>query len=712
MLRIVCALLACNCVLAIADDLPRVFPAGTLPADSRLGELQNLNGYFPFTTVADKSAWEQRQSDIKRRILVSQGLWPMPKKTDLNAAIHGRIEQDDYTIDAVYFESVPGHFVTGSLYRPKGKTGPFPIVLCPHGHWTDSRFYDAGEANARKYIAEGAERFMNSGRNHIQARCVQLARMGCVAFFYDMTGYSDSIQLGHRPSQSDQLDTPTNWGFFGAQAELRLQNMMGLQTWNSIRCIDFLTELPDVDATRIGVTGASGGGTQSMILGAIDERITAAMPCVMVSTAMQGGCTCENAPLLRIGQGNVDIAAAIAPRPLGLTAADDWTVELQTKGYPELKQLYKMLGHSDRLTAVFHTQFPHNYNHVNRTVMYGFFNRHFRLGLEEPVLERDFELMSKQQLTVWNDKHPAPISVGDDHEKRLVSLLTEQSAEATRAIVPQSEDGLPGYRNVVASAWETILGRRLDQVGEVTFTETSSTTIDGFRCTVGRLQYAAAAEQIPAMTITADDVVQKGVTVWLTDGGKAGLLQNGRIIPAVAKVLQDGYTVVAADLIGQGEFLIDNTPLESQRMWYQRNGEETWKRFSGYTYGFNHSLFVQRTHDVLTLVNYATDIAGDTHVQLVGKGKTVGPIVLAARSQAGDVVKSTMVDLGGFRFEDLVRKDDVMFVSGAVKYLDVDGLLSLCSPYRVLVAGVRESQVARKVYLAAHASGELIFVAE
>jgi len=88
---------------------------------------------------------------------------------------------------------------------------------------------------------------------------------------------------------------------------------------------------------------------------AIDSRPAAAVPCVMVSTAMQGGCNCENAPYLRIGAGNIDLAALTAPRPLGLTAADDWTVELRTKGYPALANLYSMLGHPERLRAVLHT---------------------------------------------------------------------------------------------------------------------------------------------------------------------------------------------------------------------------------------------------------------------------------------------------------------------------------------------------------------------
>ena len=129
------------------------------------------------------------------------------------------------------------------------------------------------------------------------------------------------------------------------------------------------------------MTGASGGGTQTFILAAIDPRPAAAFPAVMVSTAMQGGCTCENASYLRIGTGNVEIAALIAPRPLGMTAADDWTKEIATKGLPELKAHYRMLGVEDRVMAKPLLQFPHNYNYASRAVMYQFFNKHLKLGL-------------------------------------------------------------------------------------------------------------------------------------------------------------------------------------------------------------------------------------------------------------------------------------------------------------------------------------------
>ena len=404
MRTIITVLVSVFATIASAES-PRVYPEGELPNDARLGDLRNLNSYFPFRQV-DPADWPQRQKKIKRRILISQGLWPMPTRPALNAVIHGRVERDDYVVDRVFFESIPGHFVTGSLYRPKESKGPFPAILSPHGHWSNGRFYDAGEEQIEKDLVSGAEKFEIGGRYPIQARAVQLARMGCIVFVYDMTGNADSIQIRHRPDEWSHLDRKENWGFFSVQAELRLQNMMGLQTWNSIRAIDFLLGLEGVDPDRIGVTGASGGGTQSMIISAVDERIAASMPCVMVSTSMQGGCTCENAPYLRIDQGNIDIAAATAPRPLGLTAADDWTIELESKGYPDLRNLYVRLGHQDRLTAAFHIRFKHNYNLVNRTVMYGFFNRHFGLGFDEPIEERDFVPLTRDEATVWTGDHP------------------------------------------------------------------------------------------------------------------------------------------------------------------------------------------------------------------------------------------------------------------------------------------------------------------
>ena len=134
-----------------------------------------------------------------------------------------------------------------------------------------------------------------------------------MVFHYDMIGYADSTQISFEVAhgfakQRPEMNTDENWGLFSPQAESNLQSVMGLQTVNSIRALDFITSLGYVDQKRIGVTGASGGGTQTFILCAIDPRPAVSVPAVMVSTAMQGGCTCENASLLRVGTGNVEIA--------------------------------------------------------------------------------------------------------------------------------------------------------------------------------------------------------------------------------------------------------------------------------------------------------------------------------------------------------------------------------------------------------------------
>ena len=316
-----------------------MLPADKLPADQRLEKLKDLNGYFPFTPPKSREEWDRRAEQVRRQMLVAQGLWPMPAKTPLNAVVHGCRDQGDYTVEKVYFESFPGFFVTGNLYRPKGKSGKLPGVLCPHGHWANGRFYDAGVDGVRKQIVQGAERFENGGRSPLQARCVQLARMGCVVFHYDMIGYADSVQISQDlahgfAKQRPEMNTSENWGLFSPQAESHLQSVMGLQTYNSIRALDFLLDLPDVDPKRIAVTGASGGGTQTFMLSALDPRVAVSVPAVMVSTAMQGGCTCENASLFRVGTGNVEFAALFAPKPLGLLSADDWTKEMPTKGFP------------------------------------------------------------------------------------------------------------------------------------------------------------------------------------------------------------------------------------------------------------------------------------------------------------------------------------------------------------------------------------------
>ncbi len=513
-------------VSATFAEAPRVLPPGCLPGDKRLGPLNDHNGYFPFVPCKNEEDWDVRAERIHRQLLVATGLWPMPAPTPLHAVVHGRVDRDGYTVEKVLLESFPGHFVTGNLYRPKGRSGRLPAVLSPHGHWAKGRFYDAGEKELRKSITQAAERFDPSGRYPLQARCVQLARMGCVVFHYDMVGYADSQQLAHGAGVRPAMNTHKEWGYFSPQAEARLQTIMGLQTYNSIRALDWLAGRDDVDPQRIGVTGASGGGTQTFILAAIDPRPAAAFPAVMVSTAMQGGCTCENASYLRMGTGNVEIAALIAPRPLGMTAADDWTKEIATRGLPELKTHYRMLGVEERVMAKPLLQFPHNFNYASRAVMYQFFNKHLKLGLPEPIVETDFKPLSVAEMSVWDAAHPKPPS-GDKYERSLLRRITVQSDRQLSALVPSDRDSLRRYRAVVGGAVDILIGRGVPGPGAIVVKQRQDMDRETFCLSTMLLRYGAEDEELPAMVLEPKSWNKQAV-IWISKEGKQVAAGRGR----------------------------------------------------------------------------------------------------------------------------------------------------------------------------------------
>ena len=123
----------CLSALAVLTMLSQAFPGepGGPPRDKRLAPVKTLNDYFPFTPPSTKEAWEKRRQEVREQVLVANGLWPMPEKIPLKPTIHGKIEREGYTIEKVFFASYPGHYVCGNLYRPKGKAGKLPAVLCP-----------------------------------------------------------------------------------------------------------------------------------------------------------------------------------------------------------------------------------------------------------------------------------------------------------------------------------------------------------------------------------------------------------------------------------------------------------------------------------------------------------------------------------------------------------------------------------------------------
>ena len=393
--------------VAALSTVPAIIVCSVSAEGASQEAARNLDTHHLFTAPSSMSDWKKRAGELRRRLLVSQGLWPMPEKTPLNPRVTGRFEGPDFIVENVALETRPGFFLCGNLYRPKDKKGPFPGIANPHGHWAAGRMHR--EADVPK--ADPNASTPAPGKADLVALPANLAKQGHVVFAYDMVGYNDTNQVDHKFAGSLNA-----WAWN--------VSLSGLQTWNSIRVVDFLQSLPYVDKKRIGVTGASGGGTQTFLLAALDDRVKASVPVNMVSAHMQGGCLCENGPGLRVGTDNPEIAALFAPKPqLLISCTGDWTKNNPKEEYPRVKEVYSLFGAADKL-ANRHFNYGHNYNVESREAMYAFFGEHL-LGDSNPDHFREAKVdLDPKTLKVWTDKDPRP-SNALNAEALLNTLISE-----------------------------------------------------------------------------------------------------------------------------------------------------------------------------------------------------------------------------------------------------------------------------------------------
>jgi len=304
------------------------------------------------SAVTTRTQWEKRAGEIRALLLEGLGLRNLRESRPVPAVRKGAVhEMNGYRVTNMAIESGPGSWITGNLYEPGGKKGAFAAILCPHGHWSDWADYG---------------RF----RTDMQMRCAVLCRMGAVVFAYDMVGYGDN-----RQATSHEVPDAAR-----------------IQTYNSIRIIDYMVSRKDVDPRRIGVTGASGGGTQSFLLTAVDERVAVSVPVVQVSAHFFGGCVCESGlPIHRKGAfqtNNVEIAALAAPRPMLLVSdGADWTRNTPQVEYPFLKKIYSLYGREERVENAHFPDGKHDYGFEKRQPVYRFMARHLSLSDDPAAMD-------------------------------------------------------------------------------------------------------------------------------------------------------------------------------------------------------------------------------------------------------------------------------------------------------------------------------------
>jgi dienelactone hydrolase len=652
------------------------------PLERRLAAPKHYNRkYHPWTPPTAKDAWEARKPILKEQLLVSQGLWPMPEKTPLGAVIHGKIERDGYTVEKVFFVSHPGHYVTGNLYRPTGKTGKLPAVLYTHGHWQDARL---STANAWKSDQKtGAEATEESSKYFHQAGCATLARLGCVVFHYDMVGNSDSKQIVHRQ------------GFTDVDAQLRLQTFMNLQTWNSVRSVDFLLSLPEVDPARIGITGASGGGTQSFVLAAVDERVAASFPAVMVSTNMQGGCICENCAYLRVGTTNIELSALIAPRPLGMTGANDWTKEIETKGLPELKTIYKMYGAENKVMAKY-LSFPHNYNQVSREVMYNFFNKHLGFGQTGTIAEKAFTPVPPSELSVYDQKHPLPKDAANaEGLKRYLTMAQEKQLES---LLPKDAASLAKFQKIEHAALRAMMTDKLSAASDVeVVVKGDPVEKNGIVTRELIMSRKGQGERVKTLVVHGKEFDRRAV-IWVHPDGTRSIWDGEKLTPAANAIVNTGAGILVVEPFRTGEAGKNQRPTTNMKI-----GSLA---YAGYFYGYNRAMVAERVHDILTAVAFVTGNNPEgKSIHLVGFEKA-GPWVVLARGLCGDAVERTAADLNQFRFEQIMDFDDEMMLPGALKYGGLVTLAGVIAPNELYLHNAKGTGSAAFLHGAYEAAGQ------
>jgi hypothetical protein len=326
----------------------------------------------------------------------------MPKRRPFAVRRYGRVERDTWAVEKIALETLPGFFVGGNVYWPKGRTGKRPAVLIPHGHWKHGRAEDIPTYS-------------------VPALAANLAAQGYVAFAWDMVGYSDTRQVPHSfgDSREEQL---WSWG------------PLQLQLWNSIRALDFVTGLRDVDASRIAVTGASGGATQTLLLAAVDDRVKVSIPVNMISTSYQGGSPCENAPGLRVATFNVEFAAMFAPKPmLMISTTKDWTKNTRQEEYPQVQSVYRFYGKTEMLEYT-QSEAEHNYDRTSRESTYTFL-RHHLLGEDGARVQENVEPNLKAEDLLIGDSLMATATAEDVFASWRNLVRTQNRREVLSAIV-------------------------------------------------------------------------------------------------------------------------------------------------------------------------------------------------------------------------------------------------------------------------------------
>lgn len=314
--------------------------------------------------------WETREDSLRKELYRALELFPLPPAPHSRPVVTPERVYNGYSVQNIAIEILPGLYINGSLYKPLHIHGKVPVMLSPDGHWDHQRY-----------------------RPDCQLRCATLARLGCMAFSYDLFAWGESLlqfkSEDHRRSIAQTI-----------------------QALDAIRILDYVCSLRQVDTSRVGISGGSGGGSHTVLVAALDKRIKISAPVVSVSSYFYGGCPCESGMPIHFcagGTDNVEIAAMMAPEPqLLISDGQDWTQHMPEHDFPYLKTIYGYYGAADNVHNVHLPKEGHDYGISKRTALYYFVARYFHLDISK--IERDGKI-DESEVTI--EKEPLMYVFGD-----------------------------------------------------------------------------------------------------------------------------------------------------------------------------------------------------------------------------------------------------------------------------------------------------------
>ena len=574
--------------------------------------------HVDFATAAYGAGSIEEHNEIrqwaKKRILLSAGLNPMPEIPASEPFISAGKEYHDVIIKEVRIDVLPGLKLTGSLFLPKKISAPLPGILCPHGHWSRGRVHHEKDGG-------------------VVMRCFQLARLGFAVFSYDMIGYNDNNDFPHFWTG----DLKHRGDFYGIST-------FGMQTLNSMRAVDFICSLPEVDPERIGCTGASGGASQTWFISILDDRIKVAAPVCMLSSHYQGGCACEEGPLLRVtGLTSFDIVASLAPRPLFLpSVTGDWTNHNPDYEVPRLKEVYALYGAENAVKNV-HFENCHNYDQRTREYVYAWLVKELQ-GIDRGETIPEENIAPPPPEFLWHGgKEPAGAT-----EESINTAFDQLKNFYVPGTLPEKEN---------LAVWQTEYSELLSEMMEtsdfpaenVAEQVCESWSFPGGTARGGILRRRAVGDRVISVRVTPENPVE----------GKEVILRalekdyRESFDDLTAEILKNGNHLRLIELLGSGS--------TAHLIKYAiRNPETT-------AAAMDDPYFSMRVQDIITTAVFLCE-QGAEKIRIIAE-KSAVPAALAAAVITGLPVSVNLENVDDSLWEDQLCYQPLMGHFGGIKSL-------------------------------------------